>query len=77
LLGSILGGVLTVGAAVALLVGCFLYRKSRRFTIKLILCSGVKDYDDTLFDWMRPPHPILTKKRTQFFLLRKFLIASL
>jgi len=30
LLGSILGGVLTVGAAFALLVGCFLYKKSRR-----------------------------------------------
>jgi len=30
LLGSIIGGVLTVGAAIALFVGCFLYRKSRR-----------------------------------------------
>jgi len=30
LLGSVLGGCLTVGAAVALLVGCFLYRKSKR-----------------------------------------------
>jgi len=30
LLGSIIGAVLTVGAAIALFVGCFLYRKSRR-----------------------------------------------
>lgn len=30
LLGSIVGAVLTVGAAIALFVGCFLYRKSRR-----------------------------------------------
>lgn len=37
-LGSILGGGLTVGAAIALLVGCFLYRKSRRFTF--IVCTS-------------------------------------
>ena len=37
-LGSILGGCLTVGAAIALLVGCFLYRKSRRFTF--IVCTS-------------------------------------
>ena len=43
LLGSILGGVLTVGAAVALLVGCFLYRKSRRFTIIVSMYFYVVD----------------------------------
>merc|ERR1712156_938782 len=30
LVGSIIGGVVTVGAAVALLVGCCIYQKSRR-----------------------------------------------
>ena len=36
-LGSIIGVGLTVGAAIALVVGCFLYRKSRRFTF--IVCT--------------------------------------
>ena len=33
LVGSIIGGVVAVGAAVALLVGCCLYQKSRRWGI--------------------------------------------